>query len=167
MISLICSSLPNISSCCRPPPNIACIWFSSALSHLITWATAHLLEHWTESTTQSTQLTQSFLEYWGEREKSKGMSSWCCIKDDYGEFHRFDVSTSHISKAILRGSDRDPSTHFMISANPIASSTPGIAKATSCIIPPIPPPFWSATPPSVLLPPLSDQSYLTWFDHLL
>lgn len=35
-------------------------------------------------------------------------------------------------------------THFMISAKPIASSTPGMAKARSCIIPPIPPPCESA-----------------------
>jgi hypothetical protein len=35
-------------------------------------------------------------------------------------------------------------THFMISAKPIASSTPGIANARSCIIAPIPP-LWSAT----------------------
>ena len=43
-----------------------------------------------------------------------------------------------------RWGERGKRTDFMISAKPIASSTPGIANARSCIIEPIIP-FWSAT----------------------
>ena len=58
-------------------------------------------------------------------------------------------------------------THFMISANPIASSTPGIAKARSCIIPPIIP-LVSASHNSATLAQIGDiRGQRTLLNHLL
>lgn len=59
----------------------------------------------------------------------------------------------------------------MISAKLIASSTPGIANAKSCIIDPIIP-FWSAVRPSIALLAFlasfeSVRKVLALFDHLL
>ena len=60
-------------------------------------------------------------------------------------------------------------THFMISAKPIASSTPGIANARSCIIEPIMP-FWSARVTGLLSVTVSNLKAVyqrTLLDHFL
>ena len=63
------------------------------------------------------------------------MSCWRSVEDDDGVFHRLDVSTP---RALVNGWRRkQASTYFMISAKLIASSTPGIANARSCIMLPI------------------------------
>ena len=60
------------------------------------------------------------------------------VEDDTGELHRFDVSATWNSSVVPENlEERD--TNFMTSAKPIASSIPGMAKARSCIMPPIPP----------------------------
>ena len=61
------------------------------------------------------------------------------VEDNDAELHRFDVSGS-TSIRPERREDDNQQAHFMISAKPIASSTPGMANARSCIIAPIPPP---------------------------
>lgn len=63
------------------------------------------------------------------------MSCWCSIEDDDRVFHGLDVSAQRV---LVNGRRRkQASTYFMISAKLIASSTPGIAKARSCIMLPI------------------------------
>lgn len=59
------------------------------------------------------------------------------VKDDNRILHRFNMSTIHLEK--YESVFNRTSTDFMISAKLIASSTPGMAKARSCIIEPIMP----------------------------
>ena len=75
------------------------------------------------------------------------MSCWSRIEDDNRVFHRLYMPKSArvlgFAHNITGGPrcgrirSRIQPTHFMISAKPIASSTPGIANAKSCIIEPI------------------------------
>jgi hypothetical protein len=96
---------------------------------------SYLVEHGSKSATEGAELPQRFLENGREGEESQGVSSRCCIEDDDRVLHRFDVPG--------QGEQRERSnveTYFIISANPMASSTPGMANARSCIMPPIIPP---------------------------
>ena len=65
------------------------------------------------------------------------MSCWRRIEDDDRVFHGLDVSASCASDKSWSG--KQVSTYFMISAKLMASSTPGIANARSCIMLPIMP----------------------------
>lgn len=97
----------------------------------------YLVDHGTNPSTQGTQLAESLLKHSREREEAQGVPCGRSIEDDHRVLHRLDVSISHQSNKIRCSRCHGRRTHFMISAKLMASSTPGMANARSCIILPI------------------------------
>lgn len=95
---------------------------------------AYLANHGSKTRAERTEFSERFLEDSGEGEKAQGVACWCRVKHNNGVFHRLDVSAICVIKLIKVMCQK---THFIISAKLIASSTPGMANARSCIIEPI------------------------------
>lgn len=103
-----------------------------------------MLDHGPKPTTKLADFSKGLLQHGRERQETESVSSRCGIKYDNAILHRLDVPANKCELNVSPDAIAD--THFIISANPMASSTPGIAKARSCIMDPIapPPPCWSA-----------------------
>jgi hypothetical protein len=99
---------------------------------------AYGLHHGTKFSAEGRQLGQSLLQDCREAEEAKSMACRGCVEDNHRVLHRFHVPETRVHrKKSFRESINGAGTHFIISANPIASSTPGIEKARSCSIEPI------------------------------
>lgn len=170
MISRIWSSLANMSSWgAAPPPNMDDIWkhvSCVAMRRTAFSVLAHLLEHGAEAARELAQLAEGLLKDRGEREETQRVARGRSVKDNDGKLHRLDVPKDKCQCQCQCSSTRPVSTHFMTSAKPMASSTPGMANARSCIMPPMPPPDVSAAKPSVPSTTLGSLA-LTRLDHLL
>ena len=103
----------------------------------------HLVDHGTEPAADAAEFSERLFEHGGEGKEAEGVACRCGVKDDDGKLHRSDVSAKRKMQLDLKRGEQQ-AAHFMTSAKLMASSTPGMEKAISCIMDPIMP-FWSAT----------------------
>lgn len=127
-----------MSSCdvCSPPIMLDIYMTINAQSHGDCKGRApHLANHGAEPRPKGAELPQRLLQHGWEGEEAQGVARWSRIEDYHRIFHGLDIPRRSMRMERMKNPMNE--AHFMISAKLIASSTPGMANARSCIMVPI------------------------------